>query len=316
MPSTPASLDTSLIAYHDTTLANSPQQLTHAHLNPTTGVQLLLAMSFSLLLDPEGMATFDIELTRALQAMRTPNEKYVYLGEGEEGQAVSLVIPFLSIALPTPSLDASNTLTEAHRCLLSAEECREHRVATTQLLSYQLAANHVKAYAARNSKDEATRKKILLYLQERLATTTHAIQTINNAMVARHEARHEALLAKEAEGGSSAAVLMAPEAGGASAGALTGSASASAGATAGSGAVSSQASYRGAFTPLAAAQRLAVPSSAASTASASSSSASTISAATVVEEDEPGGNERLACPSCTFLNFDQLSHCEMCACKL
>ena len=180
----------SLIAYHDTFLVPTTHQLTHAHLNPTTGVQLLLAMSFSLLLDPEGMATFDVELTRALQAMRTPNEKYVYLGEGEEGQAVSLVIPFLSIALPTPSLDASNTLTEAHRCLLSAEECREHRVATTQLLSYQVAADRVKAYTARNSKDEATRQKILLYLQERMGTTTYAIQTINNAMVARHEALH------------------------------------------------------------------------------------------------------------------------------
>ncbi len=306
----------SLIAYHDTFLAPTTHQLTHAHLNPTTGVQLLLAMSFSLLLDPEGMATFDVELTRALQAMRTPNEKYVYLGEGEEGQAVSLVIPFLSIALPTPSLDASNTLTEAHRCLLSAEECREHRVATTQLLSYQVAADRVKAYTARNSKDEATRQKILLYLQERMGTTTYAIQTINNAMVARHEALH----GSEAGGGGSTAaaaaaagLVAAPEAGGASAGALPGSAAGAgtrSGAAAGRGAAASQASYRGAFTPLAAAQRLAAsPASAASASTAAS-------AATVIEEDEPGGNERLACPSCTFLNFSQLTHCEVCTCKL
>ena len=160
----------SLVDFHDASAA----KLSYCQRDKDTGVQVFMAMSYNAALETVP-GQWHQELQRLADSLKDPLERLAYVQRSDTGQAVSILVPFLTLHLLSPPLDASVQLQAEHRQLLSASQHEDYLIARSDQMTYLEAERHVQRHTPSNAPDAAKQASVLRFLARERARAEHFI---------------------------------------------------------------------------------------------------------------------------------------------
>jgi hypothetical protein len=191
---------TSLVDFHDASAA----RLSYSRRDKDTGVQVFMAMSYNAALETVP-GQWHQELQRLADCLKDPLERHAYVQRNDSGQAVSILVPFLTLHLLSPPLDASVQLQPAHRQLLSDSQHADYLIARSDQMAYLDAEKHVQRHTPSNAPDAAKQASVLRFLARERARAEQFISEMFDFLRAQVEQRAATASAAQAGGGGGGA---------------------------------------------------------------------------------------------------------------